>query len=116
MICQMCGFNQKPELIPLLKTHVETCEMISTEMQPKVRILWDKELVATVAEPKKTDHVMDVKIEWHEPAEAPPILPIHGVTTIEELDEVEEVVVVEEPVVEVVEVVKPAPKKRATKK
>lgn len=78
-----------------------------------VRILWDQQLVATVEKPKKTDNVMDVKLEWHEPAEAPPILPIHGVTTIEDLAAVEVVEEVEEVVVEVV---KPAPKKRAAKK
>lgn len=78
-----------------------------------VRILWDKELVATVEKPKKNDHVMDVTIDWHEPAEAPPIVPINGVSTVDDV-EVEEPVVIVEEVVE--EVVKPTPRKRATKK
>lgn len=70
-------------------------------------------MVVTTAKPKKSDKTLDIEFEWHEAADAPPIVTPAGVM-IPEPEAIDEVIDVDVEVVE--EPVKPAPRKRSTKK
>ena len=71
MKCSLCTYTNSPDNLNSLVAHLEHCEHPE---KLNAKVLWrDGELVATLDEPKKDEHIFSVVIPNHEPAPVPPI-------------------------------------------
>lgn len=69
MKCEYCSWSQTPELLPSVKTHVETSH---PGLYPSV--VWRKGEFVVAKKAKKSEAVYDAQIVHHEPAPLPEIV------------------------------------------
>ena len=69
MKCEPCGFQEKPDNINKLKSHVETCSKVDLD---KVKIIWRNSEMTAGYKPKKLEHQFQVELKKLASAPRPP--------------------------------------------
>lgn len=69
MKCEPCGFQEKPDNLAKLKSHVESCNKVDLD---KTKIVWrDAQMTATY-KAKKSEHLFQVELKKLASAPRPP--------------------------------------------
>lgn len=70
MICEQCGYQEKPDNMPRLMTHVQTCK--NTQDPEKVKLVWRTGQITATLKSKKSEMHFPEKIQKLPSAPPPP--------------------------------------------
>jgi hypothetical protein len=71
MKCELCQYQETPDNLPKMLTHLETCE---SPMRLEAKILWRNSEVTATLKPEEGEHIFDARVRDLPDPEEPPIV------------------------------------------